>query len=106
MRKAEKRPPKLDERRRFSVYMRARVEVAQEIHNLMLRHKRSGTWLAARLGVKQPRVSQIRSGDENLTLETISDIALAFGKGFHIVWDDDPDRMVFQQQAQRSGGRE
>jgi DNA-binding Xre family transcriptional regulator len=44
----------------------------------------SRTELAARMGVSPGRISQILSGDENLTLQTLSTVCAALGVRFHL----------------------
>jgi transcriptional regulator with XRE-family HTH domain len=54
-------------------------EVVDEITWYMREHKVSRADLAAALGVSPGRVSQILSGDENLTLRTLGSVAGALG---------------------------
>lgn len=50
-----------------------------EVTWFMREHKVSRADLAASMGVSPGRVSQILSGDENLTLKTLSAVAAALG---------------------------
>jgi transcriptional regulator with XRE-family HTH domain len=54
-------------------------EVVDEITWYMREHKISRSDLAASLGVSAGRVSQILSGDENLTLRTLGAVVDALG---------------------------
>lgn len=55
------------------------------IHDKLTAEKLSQEELAARLGVTPGRVSQLLSGQQNLTLRTLSDMAFALGYGVQIV---------------------
>jgi transcriptional regulator with XRE-family HTH domain len=54
-------------------------EVVDEITWYMREHKISRSELAASMGVSAGRVSQILSGDENLTLRTLGAVVDALG---------------------------
>jgi transcriptional regulator with XRE-family HTH domain len=60
------------------------VEIINEITWYMREHKVTRTELAASMGVSAGRVSQILSGDENLTLRTLGSVADALGARFEI----------------------
>jgi transcriptional regulator with XRE-family HTH domain len=53
--------------------------VADEVSWYMSQHKMTRAELAKSMGVSPGRVSQILSGDENLTLRTLSSIISALG---------------------------
>jgi predicted XRE-type DNA-binding protein len=53
--------------------------LADEVSWFMSEHKISQAELAHSMGVSPGRVSQILSGDENLTLRTLSSVASALG---------------------------
>jgi plasmid maintenance system antidote protein VapI len=55
--------------------------VVDEITWYMREHKVSRADLAQSMNVSPGRVSQILSGDENLTLRTVSSVLLALGAG-------------------------
>ncbi|WP_248965846.1 helix-turn-helix domain-containing protein [Sphaerisporangium perillae] len=57
-------------------------EITDEITWYMRQHKISRADLAALMGVSPGRVSQILSGDENLTLRTVSAVLDALGTRF------------------------
>lgn len=57
-------------------------EITDEISWYMRQHKISRADLAALMGVSAGRVSQILSGDENLTLRTVSAVVEALGTRF------------------------
>ena len=58
--------------------------VVDEVTWLMSEHKISRADLAQSMGVSPGRVSQILSGDENLTLRTLSSVVTALGAEFEI----------------------
>jgi transcriptional regulator with XRE-family HTH domain len=51
----------------------------------MSQHKISRADLAQSMGVSPGRVSQILSGDENLTLRTLSSVAAALGAEVEVI---------------------
>ncbi|GAA3798007.1 hypothetical protein GCM10022226_16720 [Sphaerisporangium flaviroseum] len=57
-------------------------EITDEITWYMRQHKISRADLAALMGVSPGRVSQILSGDENLTLRTVGAVLDALGTRF------------------------
>ena len=59
--------------------------ITDELSWYMAQHKISRADLAHSLGVSPGRVSQILSGDENLTLRTLSSVCTALGAGFDLV---------------------
>ena len=56
--------------------------VVDEVTWFMSEHKISRADLAQSMGVSPGRVSQILSGDENLTLRTLSSVVTALGAEF------------------------
>ncbi|MDF5758223.1 helix-turn-helix transcriptional regulator [Spongiactinospora sp. TRM90649] len=60
------------------------VEIIDEITWYMREHKISRAELASTMGVSAGRVSQILSGEENLTLRTLGSVADALGARFEI----------------------
>ena len=58
--------------------------VVDEVVWFMSEHKVSRADLAQSMGVSPGRVSQILSGDENLTLRTLSSVVTALGAEFEI----------------------
>ena len=59
-------------------------EMVDEITWYMREHKVTRADLASTMGVSPGRVSQILSGDENLTLRTLSAVVEALGARFEI----------------------
>lgn len=58
--------------------------VVDEVSWYMSEHKVSRAELAHAMGVSPGRVSQILSGDENLTLRTLSSVITALGAEFEL----------------------
>lgn len=58
--------------------------VVDEVSWYMTEHKISRADLAQSMGVSPGRVSQILSGDENLTLRTLSSVLGALGANFEL----------------------
>jgi transcriptional regulator with XRE-family HTH domain len=58
--------------------------VVDEVSWYMTEHKVSRAELAQSMGVSPGRVSQILSGDENLTLRTLSSVLTALGANFEL----------------------
>ena len=58
--------------------------VVDEVTWFMSEHKISRADLAQSMGVSPGRVSQILSGDENLTLRTLSSVVTSLGAEFEI----------------------
>jgi transcriptional regulator with XRE-family HTH domain len=58
--------------------------VVDEVSWYMTEHKVSRADLAHSMGVSPGRVSQILSGDENLTLRTLSGVLAALGANFEL----------------------
>ena len=58
--------------------------VVDEVTWFMSEHKISRADLAQSMGVSPGRVSQILSGDENLTLRTLSSVTSALGAEFEV----------------------
>ena len=58
--------------------------VVDEVIWFMSEHKVSRADLAQSMGVSPGRVSQILSGDENLTLRTLSSVVTALGAEFEV----------------------
>ena len=58
--------------------------IVDEVVWFMSEHKVSRADLAQSMGVSPGRVSQILSGDENLTLRTLSSVVTALGAEFEI----------------------
>jgi transcriptional regulator with XRE-family HTH domain len=56
-----------------------------EVTWFMSQHKISRADLAQSMGVSPGRVSQILSGDENLTLRTLSSVAAALGAEVEVI---------------------
>jgi DNA-binding Xre family transcriptional regulator len=59
-------------------------EVTSAITFHLREHGISRTELAARMGLSPGRISQILSGDENLTLQTLATVCAALGVRFHL----------------------
>lgn len=74
------------------------TQVVGEVNRSMRRKGMSQQDLAKRLGVSEGRVSQILSGEQNLTFRTLASLAAALRGHFKIVleeavgdpWEDDP----------------
>ncbi|WP_188186788.1 helix-turn-helix domain-containing protein [Nonomuraea sp. SYSU D8015] len=66
-------------------------EVVDEIAWYMREHKISRSDLAAAMGVSAGRVSQILSGDENLTLRTLAAVVDALGARLEFTLGDAED---------------
>lgn len=64
-------------------------EVTSEINWYMRQHGIRRSELAERMGITAGRVSQILSGDENLTLHTLQAVCSALGAQVHIVVSPD-----------------
>ncbi|WP_229686440.1 helix-turn-helix domain-containing protein [Longimycelium tulufanense] len=62
------------------------------IRTFMSRHKIDQATLAAMLGVTPGRVSQILSGDANLTLRTLASVAAALDARFEVTLAPHPER--------------
>jgi len=62
---------------------RVLFEVSAQICELMERENVTKAMLADRIGKSRSYVTQMLSGDKNLTLRTISDVYLALGRQFH-----------------------
>lgn len=60
--------------------------VAADLHAAMVSANLNQSKLASKLGWSRARVSQVFSGDENLTVETISQIANACGFKFDVAF--------------------
>jgi DNA-binding Xre family transcriptional regulator len=58
--------------------------IVDELSWYMSQHKVSRADLAQSMGVSPGRVSQILSGDENLTLRTLSSVCTALGADFEL----------------------
>jgi DNA-binding Xre family transcriptional regulator len=58
--------------------------IVDEVSWYMTQHKVSRADLAQSMGVSPGRVSQILSGDENLTLRTLSSVCTALGADFEV----------------------
>ncbi|MFI6394411.1 helix-turn-helix domain-containing protein [Nonomuraea sp. NPDC050547] len=67
-------------------------EVVDEITWYMREHKITRADLAASMGVSAGRVSQILSGDENLTLRTLGAVVTALGARLDFTLSDAEDR--------------
>ncbi|MFI6290224.1 helix-turn-helix domain-containing protein [Nonomuraea sp. NPDC050790] len=67
-------------------------EVVDEITWYMREHKITRADLAASMGVSAGRVSQILSGDENLTLRTLGSVVTALGASLDFTLSDAEDR--------------
>ncbi|MGW0804588.1 helix-turn-helix domain-containing protein [Nonomuraea sp. NPDC002799] len=63
-------------------------QVVDEITWYMREHKITRTDLAASMGVSAGRVSQILSGDENLTLRTLGSVIDALGARLELTLGD------------------
>jgi plasmid maintenance system antidote protein VapI len=70
--------------------------IVDEITWFMREHKISRADLAHSMGVSPGRVSQILSGDENLTLRTLSSVVSAIGARFEVTLRsvDEPDELL------------
>jgi transcriptional regulator with XRE-family HTH domain len=71
-------------------------EVCDEITWFMREHKISRADLAHSMGVSPGRVSQILSGDENLTLRTLSSVVTALGAKVELTLSpvEEPDEFL------------
>ncbi|WP_157245208.1 helix-turn-helix domain-containing protein [Nonomuraea typhae] len=67
-------------------------DVVDEITWYMREHKITRADLAATMGVSAGRVSQILSGDENLTLRTLGSVITALGARLDFTLSDAEDR--------------
>jgi len=71
-----------------------RDHLSYQILDSVERYMQARGWdnkeLAARLGVTEGRVSQILSGEQNLTLRTLASLAAALQGHFHITLADTP----------------
>jgi antitoxin component HigA of HigAB toxin-antitoxin module len=59
------------------------------VESFMRTHGVTQQELATRMGVSEGRVSQILSGDQNLTLKTLAGLAAALNGHFHIRFTDE-----------------
>jgi len=64
------------------------IKVSKEIRNLRELEGLSQKQLAAKLGVTQSDISQIESGNQNLSCKTIEMVFLKMGKGVEITLSD------------------
>lgn len=65
-------------------------QILDSVERYMQAHGWDNKELAARLGVTEGRVSQILSGEQNLTLKTLASLAAALQGHFHIALADAP----------------
>jgi transcriptional regulator with XRE-family HTH domain len=65
-------------------------QILDSVERYMQAHGWDNKELAARLGVTEGRVSQILSGEQNLTLKTLASLAAALQGHFHITLADAP----------------
>lgn len=89
--------------------------VAADLHAAMVSANLNQSKLASKLGWSRARVSQVFSGDENLTVETISQIANACGFKFDVAfrrpksaravqpWEIDTDLLPEAQREKYKG---
>lgn len=91
----------LNEQERLSNRARLLEEVSHGITRLMRHYGKNQAWLARRLGVPSSQVSKMLSGDHNFQLDTLADIALAFGVGVHVEFSKDPHEMRFPEVPPR-----
>jgi antitoxin component HigA of HigAB toxin-antitoxin module len=64
-------------------------QFVESVECFMRAHGISQQELAARLGVSEGRVSQILSGEQNLTLRTLAGLAAALRGHFHVKFTDE-----------------
>jgi predicted XRE-type DNA-binding protein len=62
-------------------------QILEAVHKCMREKNVSQQQIAAVMGVSQGRVSQILSGDQNLTLRTLASVAAALDGHFHVTLD-------------------
>ncbi len=74
-----------------------RTAVAADLQGVMASCGLNQSQLAGRLGWSRARVSQVFSGDENLTLDTIGHVAKACGQSFDVVFRDEQARRIAQR---------
>lgn len=65
------------------------ARVTDAIEEFMYDYGFTRTLLAERMGVTPGRVTQILSGDENLTLRSLAAVAAALGAEFHVMLSAD-----------------
>ncbi len=74
----------------------AKVAVAADLTVLLTQAGLSRAELAKRLGWSRPRVTQVLSGEGNLTIETVFAVAQALGHTFDVVFRKQDERRVPQ----------
>jgi transcriptional regulator with XRE-family HTH domain len=74
---------------------RVKGHLSQAIYELMEGHDLSRTELADLLDVGKSRVTQLLSGCENLSAETLADILLVFGRTPYLTLGTDPHEIRF-----------
>ncbi|WP_158218895.1 helix-turn-helix domain-containing protein [Roseateles aquatilis] len=73
----------------------ARVAVAADLNVLLSESDLSRSELAARMGWTRARVTQVLSGEANLTIDTVAAVARALGHSFDLVFRErNAPRMV------------
>src|SRR5262245_55077609 len=60
------------------------LEATELVEQLMAERKINRSELAERLGKSKPHVTQLLSGDRNLTLRTLAELAHALGERVHL----------------------
>lgn len=76
-------------------------QIVDGVEGFMRDHGVSQQELARTLGVSEGRVSQVLSGEQNLTLKTLAGLAAALGGHFHISFE----RTAEGDRAARAGSR-
>ncbi len=79
----------------------AKVAVAADLSVLLAKSNCTRSDLAKRLGWSRARVTQVLSGEGNLTIETVYAVAQALGHTFDLVFRKKDERRQPQQQGQR-----
>jgi transcriptional regulator with XRE-family HTH domain len=74
----------------------ARVAVAADLNVLLGKAAVSRSELATRLGWTRPRITQVLSGEGNLTIDTVSAVARALGYSFDLVFRETNERRAVQ----------
>jgi transcriptional regulator with XRE-family HTH domain len=86
-------------------YERSRLanDVAIRVIQYRVKHGLSQAELARRLGMRQPNVARLESGDHEPTIATLSLLAQVLKQDFSV--DVKPSRMSLRRPAQRAGRR-
>jgi transcriptional regulator with XRE-family HTH domain len=89
-----------EEGRRVLERERVWVEATENLSRLMATERVSRADLARRLGVARSTVTEMLSGERNLTLATLTDAFFALGRSMHITYGQLTDRIQVVDEAE------